>query len=90
MEDITIVCVDCSKSFIFSASEQKYFQDRQLTQPKRCPPCRKARRSRLQNPSMHSEPSVDSLVSQQRDPYPPEPYHHKKEDWRHNSEKKDF
>ncbi len=44
-ESKTIVCVDCSNEFAFSAGEQKYYRDQGFTnQPKRCPNCRVVRR----------------------------------------------
>ncbi len=39
LEDIEIVCVDCGKAFLFSGSEQKWYDKRGLTHPKRCFDC---------------------------------------------------
>lgn len=50
MMDKTLNCIDCGKAFIFTASEQKYFADRQLTEPKRCVVCRRIRKARLSQP----------------------------------------
>lgn len=48
MEDKTIVCVDCGEPFVFSAGEQQFYAERGLTEiPKRCKPCRTARRRSL-------------------------------------------
>jgi len=45
-QDKTIVCCDCGTSFTFSAEEQELFQSRGYTnEPKRCGPCRQARKS---------------------------------------------
>ena len=45
-EDKTLQCSDCGGSFTFSAEEQEFFQTRGYTnEPKRCPPCRQARKS---------------------------------------------
>lgn len=43
--DKSITCVECGQSFVFSASEQETYQQRGFTnEPKRCPPCRSARK----------------------------------------------
>ena len=47
LKDKTIICCDCSKSFIHSASEQAYFISKGLHEPKRCHSCRKARREAI-------------------------------------------
>jgi len=45
--DKTITCVDCKTPFTFTAGEQTFFKSKGLTnEPKRCPPCRKAKKSR--------------------------------------------
>jgi len=45
-QDKSIQCSDCGATFIFSAEEQELFQSRGYTnEPKRCPPCRQARKS---------------------------------------------
>ena len=44
--DKTIVCVDCGAEFTFTAKEQQQFADRGFTSdPKRCKPCRDARKA---------------------------------------------
>ncbi|MCL5985431.1 MAG: zinc-ribbon domain-containing protein [Actinobacteria bacterium] len=40
LEDIEIECIICGKTFVFSGGEQKWYQKRELSQPKRCPDCR--------------------------------------------------
>ncbi len=45
-QDKTIACVDCNQDFIFSAGEQEFYAQRGLTnEPRRCPDCRRARKS---------------------------------------------
>jgi CxxC-x17-CxxC domain-containing protein len=45
-QDKTIQCSDCAASFTFSAGEQEFYASRGYTnEPKRCPPCRQARKS---------------------------------------------
>ena len=49
-EDKTLQCVDCNNQFVFSASEQDFFAEKNLNSPpKRCKPCRKKARSRKKN-----------------------------------------
>jgi len=47
--DKSLVCADCGVSFTFSADEQEAFAARGYTNdPKRCPPCRDARKAQRQ------------------------------------------
>jgi CxxC-x17-CxxC domain-containing protein len=44
--DKKVTCADCSKEFVFSATEQEFFASKGFTnEPKRCPDCRAARKS---------------------------------------------
>jgi CxxC-x17-CxxC domain-containing protein len=46
-EDKQLTCSDCGADFTFSAEEQEFFQSKGYTnEPKRCPACREARKSR--------------------------------------------
>jgi uncharacterized membrane protein YsdA (DUF1294 family)/DNA-directed RNA polymerase subunit RPC12/RpoP len=45
MSDETRQCVDCGRKFIWSYGEQRYYHERGLTPPKRCPACRSRRRT---------------------------------------------
>jgi CxxC-x17-CxxC domain-containing protein len=46
--DKNITCVECGQSFVFSAGEQETYQQRGfLNEPKRCGPCRAARKDRM-------------------------------------------
>lgn len=47
LEPITIVCQDCGKEFFLSPAEQKIYNARGFHLPKRCPECRKAKRSNI-------------------------------------------
>lgn len=41
-QDKTLTCRDCSKEFVWSAGEQKFYADKGLQNPPgRCPDCRK-------------------------------------------------
>ena len=45
-QDKTLACQECSQEFIFSADDQQYHADKGYTnEPKRCKPCRQARRA---------------------------------------------
>ena len=47
-EDLAITCIDCMKSFIWTAGERAFFRDKQLQNPpKRCKQCKKAKNQRL-------------------------------------------
>jgi len=43
MEDIKIKCQDCKKEFIFTVNDQKFYEEKGFTPPKRCKSCRNAR-----------------------------------------------
>jgi len=45
--DLALQCVDCLKTFTFTAGEQAYYASKSLTQPKRCPKCREVRRQSI-------------------------------------------
>ncbi len=45
-QDKSIQCSDCGASFTFSAGEQEFFSSKGFTnEPKRCAPCRAARKT---------------------------------------------
>ena len=46
MADEPRVCADCGGRFVFSEQERVFFVARALAVPRRCAPCRKARRQR--------------------------------------------
>jgi CxxC-x17-CxxC domain-containing protein len=45
MPDLEITCSECNSPFTFTEREQEYYRERNLTHPKRCKPCRDARRA---------------------------------------------
>jgi CxxC-x17-CxxC domain-containing protein len=56
-EDKTLTCADCGNSFIFSAEEQEFFQQKGYTnEPKRCPECRQARKAQRYGSSSYGAP----------------------------------
>ena len=56
-QDKSIQCSDCATAFTFSAGEQEFFASRGYTnEPKRCPPCRQARKSERNGNSSYTAP----------------------------------
>jgi len=47
-ENIKLVCVDCEQPFLFAIGEQKFYERKGLTPPKRCPRCRTIKRQTFQ------------------------------------------
>ena len=48
--DRTLACVDCGTEFVHSAEDQEYYTLKGfVSEPKRCPSCRAARRSVREN-----------------------------------------
>ena len=45
--DKVLRCCDCEQSFVFTAGEQTYFLSKELSDPKRCKPCRELRKQTL-------------------------------------------
>ncbi len=43
--DRTLSCADCHQEFVFTASEQQFYADRQFSEPRRCPSCRASRKA---------------------------------------------
>jgi DNA-directed RNA polymerase subunit RPC12/RpoP len=43
-EDKNLTCRDCGKTFVFTAGEQAFFAEKGLSDPIRCPDCRRARK----------------------------------------------
>ena len=47
-EDKTLVCRECGTEYVFSASEQEFYEEKGFTnEPGRCPGCRQARKQRM-------------------------------------------
>ena len=53
MPDLEITCSECSTPFTFTEREQEYYRERNLTHPKRCKPCRDARRANFGGSKAH-------------------------------------
>ena len=41
LQDMTVTCKQCEVTFVFTKGEQRFFQRKKMTQPARCPECRK-------------------------------------------------
>ncbi|MDT7943784.1 MAG: CxxC-x17-CxxC domain-containing protein [Dehalococcoidia bacterium] len=44
-QDRDLVCVECGRTFVFTADDQQFHASRGYQDPKRCPECRQARRA---------------------------------------------
>ena len=44
-QDVKIKCQDCGIEFIFSVAEQKWYEEKGFTPPKRCRYCRNRRKN---------------------------------------------
>ncbi len=45
MSDRTLTCRDCGETFVFTAGEQAFYQERGFSEPQRCPACRAKRKA---------------------------------------------
>lgn len=55
-EDKTLECADCGATYTFTAEEQEFFASKGYAhEPKRCPACRKARKSQRYGSSFNRE-----------------------------------
>lgn len=50
-QDLVMICKDCGKEYAVTASEQSFYESRELALPKRCADCRKARKAQAQGES---------------------------------------
>ena len=53
MEDKTITCRDCSSDFEFSAGEQEFYAEKELSEPQRCKDCRAKKKAQFNSREMH-------------------------------------
>src|SRR3989304_1699714 len=55
--DKSLTCADCGAAFTFSAEDQEFFRSKGYTnEPKRCPECRRARKSERTGTSNYGAP----------------------------------
>ncbi len=45
--DRTLTCADCGQEFVFTSSEQQFYQERGFSDPRRCRSCRAARKASM-------------------------------------------
>ena len=60
--DMQITCSDCGQEFTFSAADQAFFQERGFSTPKRCKPCRMAKKNEQGGSGYRSAPSQGTPV----------------------------
>ncbi len=46
MQERSLTCAECGNTFVFSAEDQRYHQEKGYADPRRCPTCRANRSSR--------------------------------------------
>jgi len=64
-EDIILQCVDCGCDFEFTASEQEFYASKGLTnQPKRCKPCRSAKKSQSRGGGYQQRRMYEAVCSE--------------------------
>ena len=60
--DALIECVSCKVIFLFGGGEKAYFEEKELSDPKRCAPCRRTRKEgRQQEAGSEEETGEDDL-----------------------------
>jgi len=55
-----LTCVDCGGEFIFTEGEQKFYKDKLLVPPKRCPACRVTKRDEMRERERENERLLQS------------------------------
>lgn len=56
-QDRTLVCQDCGKDFVFTASEQDFYAEKGFTnEPKRCADCRKLKKANFRDTQNNRAP----------------------------------
>ena len=45
MAELQLICSDCRQEFTFTGEEQEFFRERGYSTPKRCKPCRQAKKN---------------------------------------------
>lgn len=63
-QELTQVCRDCGNEFVITASEQNFYESRELALPKRCESCRKARKAAMNTEKVEEKPkkSLDEMM----------------------------
>ncbi len=50
MQDKILTCKDCGHQWVWTIGEQEFYEKQGFTEPKRCKPCRDARKQRPNRP----------------------------------------
>ena len=45
-QDKTLTCTECGADFVFTIKDQQYYSERGFVAPKRCKPCREAKKQK--------------------------------------------
>lgn len=61
LQDREIVCLDCRQEFTWTAGEQQFYmsKDPPLSEPKRCKPCREAKKAEYADKAARQEDSEE-------------------------------
>lgn len=54
-----IICCDCAIVFDFTEGEQEFYASKELTPPKRCKPCREAKKARREGGQQRRQQSYE-------------------------------
>lgn len=49
-EDKQLTCADCQQAFVFTARDQEFYSGKGFVPPKRCKPCRDAKKQAKRSP----------------------------------------
>ncbi len=71
-QDKTLVCKDCGQEFVFTASEQDFFEEKGFTnEPQRCKACRDAHKNNGRGPREMFDAVCSSCGNQCKVPFRP-------------------
>lgn len=59
MPDQQLTCADCGTTFDFPETEQEFFKKKGFAPPKRCKPCRQAKKQRNEEREAGGQPRRD-------------------------------
>jgi hypothetical protein len=54
-EGISLLCCDCGEVFSFAPGEQKFYSEKGLAPPKRCPACRRWKKFMKLHPELQGD-----------------------------------
>jgi len=63
MSDKKITCLKCGEEFVFTAGEQEWYAERNLTEPKYCSTCRAERKKAREAMNHNSEQKQDKKAA---------------------------